>query len=417
MTPAGQDKEQNKRRQPFRSRAAESIHRRLVGLVKALLTRENTETLDGLPDEIELNLRVPIRLDRDEITDSRNFARSLLAQVDSLRIQGETEALGHRSGHAPCYWCNAAICEHSMPPDHHSVLTGWSPTGVPIWKNLTSILIEDKDEQIDYLYGETPGPVIIWRSEDNLLGDILPEYLNDSLFAHPVGALLSGGFPLPMPDSDPDLLAITALILESRAGRNVPRYSLNLISNVPAPHHLATLVGTGTSSILYNWISSLRASLNDLQQQLSGLSQTGKRSSLQASRELVVELLIESRSHLKTLRRRSERRTQHAQERSYNPDRPTSAAISDLLACDIEDLFHDRKESTVVIRGRQGRIHIFTVNGRHITSAIYSNEAILSRIARGRWSPMDRNSGRAFLDQIHRMIPTQDGDSAASDAS
>ena len=36
----------------YRSRAAESIHRRLVGLVKSLLTRKGQETLDGLPNEI-----------------------------------------------------------------------------------------------------------------------------------------------------------------------------------------------------------------------------------------------------------------------------------------------------------------------------------------------------------------------------
>ena len=401
----------------YRSRAAESIHRRLVGLVKSLLTRKGQETLDGLPNEIELNLRIPVRLDGNEIADSRNFAQSLLAQVESLRIQGETEALGHRSGHAACYWCNAAVCEHSMPPDHHSVLIGWSPTGVPLWKNLTSVLIVDKDAQIDFLYGEKPGPVVTWRSEGDLLDNILPEYLNDSLFAHPVGALLAGGFNLPMPYGDTDLLSVTALILESRTGRSVPKYSLNLISNTPPPHHLATLLGSGTSSILSNWISSLRSSLNNLQQELMGLASKGKRSSLQASRELIVELLIESRSYLETLRRRSGRRTKHAQQRTEDPNRPTSAAISDLLSCDYKDLFHDRKESTVVIRGRQGRIHIFTANGRHITSAIYSNDSIQTRIARGRWKSMEKNKGCAFLEHISKLLAKPGEDSSASDAS
>lgn len=415
MTPADNDHAPGNK--PHRSRAAESIHRRLVGLVRALLTRDRPDALDGLPDEIELQLRVPVRLDGNKLSDSQDFASALLAQVDSLRIQGETEALGHRSGHAPCYWCNAPICEHSMPPDHHSVLIGWSPTGVPLWKNLTSVLIEAKDEQIDFLYGESPGPVVIWQSEADLLGDVLPEYLNDSLFAHPVGALLSGGFTLPMPDSDPDLLSITALVLESRAGRDIPRYSLNLISNTPPPHHLASLVGSGTRSILSRWISSLRSSLNQLQHRLISQSKDGKRSSLQSSRELVVEALIESRAHLKTLRRRSERRTQHAEERSDDPDRPTSAAISDLMACDPKDLFHDRKESTIVVRGSQGRVHIFTVNGRHITSASYSSEAIQSRIARGRWRPMEEGKAGSFLEQIYKKIPPRDGDSAVSDAS
>ncbi len=417
MVPSDQDKSHARRNPRGRSRAAESIHRRLVGLVRSLLTQKGEDILAGLPEKIELQLRLPVRLDRDEISDSKKFAQSLLAQVDSLRIQGETEALGHRSGHAPCYWCNAAVCEHSSPPDHHSVLIGWSPTGVPIWKNLTSVLIDTKDDQIDNLYGENPGPAIRWISEGDLLNNILPEYLNDSLFARPVGALIAGGFTLAMPHGDTELLSITALILESRIGRSVPKYSLNLISSPPAPHHLATLLGSEHRSVLPKWISSLRSSIHNLQQELQSLAQKGNRSSLQTSRELVVDLLIESKSLLQTLRRRSRRRTKHAQIRAEDPSRPTSAAISDLLSCDHKDIFHDRKESTVVIRGRSGRIHIFTANGLHVTSAIFSNEAIQTRLIKGRWQPMEKGKGLAFLEHVSKKLSSAQDENNASDAS
>lgn len=417
MTAPNQHDKPDRPKSRHRSRAAESIHRRIVGLVKSLLTQKGNDTLDGLPSKIELNLRIPVRLDRDDHSDSRKFSQSLLAQVDSLRIQGETEALGHRFGHAPCYWCNAAVCEHSTPPDHHSILIGWSPTGVPIWKNLTSVLIKNKDEQIDLLYGENPGPVIHWLSEGDLLDNILPEYLNDSLFARPVGALIAGGFPLLMPQSETEHLSITALILESRIGRSVPKYTLNLIAKTPAPHHLATLLGSEKRSILPNWISSLRSAMNNLHQELQTMAKKGKRPTLQKSRELVVDLLIESRSHLKTLRRRSSRRTNHAQERAENPNRPTSAAISDILSCNDKDIFQDRKESTVVIRGKNGRIHIFTANARHVTSAIFSNDAVTNRLAKGRWIPMKKKRAEAFLDHVTRRLKRTPGEESASDAS
>jgi len=399
----------------LRSRAAEAIHRRIRGLVKTLLTREGDESLSGLPEAIELNLRIPMHLKRDHHADSIQFSHALLAQVESLRIQGETEALGHRFGHAPCYWCDAPVCEHSMPGDQRSVLVGWSATGIPLWRDIASLLIETGDEQIDLLYGEDPGPVICWRGEGELLGEILPEYLSDSLFARPVGALLAGGFPLP--GHSHDNLSVTALVVESRAGRIVPRYSLNLLSTTPAPHHLATLLGENNRSILSGWIGSLKSALHRFQQELVVEATRGQRDSLKSCRERVVDLLIDSRSHLETLRRRSQRRTMHAQERSENPNRPTSAAIPDLLACSEADLFQDRKESTIVLRGPQGRIHIFTATGRHITSAIYSSESIQTRIARSRWILLGDVKARAFIERVNRSIPESEPGRPASDAS
>jgi hypothetical protein len=300
------------------------------------------------------------------------------------------------------------VCEHSQPPDQHSVLDGWSQTGVPLWKNLTTVLLDTKDDQLDVIYGETPGPVIVWRSEPELLGQTLPEFMDGSISARPVGALVAGGFALPSPNGDPELLSVTALIQESRAGRSTPKYTLNLISSTPPPHHLASLVGSGICIALTNWVRSLRSSLSSLQHQLSSMAQKGNRTSIQKSRQLVVERLIESRSYLKTLRRRSERRTLHAEERSTEPDRPTSAAISDLRSCDLDDLYHDRKESTIIVRGKQGRIHVFTVNGRHVTSAIYGRDAIHARIARHRWRKMDPKEGQFFLANTCKDLPRID---------
>ncbi|MDE0959315.1 MAG: hypothetical protein OSB09_00880 [Planctomycetota bacterium] len=383
-----------------RSRAAEAIHRRIRGVVKALLNGTDGDSLAGLPDHIELRLRIPIHLQENDHRDSVQFADSLLAQVETLRIQGETESLGHRTGHAPCYWCQAPVCQHSQPPDSRSILVGWSATGIPIWRELASLFIENGDPQIDLLYGEHPGPAVCWLGEGELLGEILPEYLNDSLFARPVGALLAGGFPIPGQASES--LCITALILESRVGRVVPRYSLNLLCAVPAPHHIDTITADHSRSIMSGWIGALRSSLHHFQEQLLVDASKGKRASLKSSRQRIVDLLIESRSQLETLRRRNDRRTKHAQQRSEDPNRPTSAALSDLLDGDESDLFEDRRESTIVLRGPQGRIHIFTSSGRHITSAVYSTDSIQSRIARSRWVPMTKTRAHALIDRVRQ---------------
>ena len=81
-----------------RSRAAEEIHKRIQGLVRSLLQLRGSEAMDGLPDEIEVNLRFPIHLTQNIHKNSRAFARSLVQQVEALRVEGETELYGH---HAP----------------------------------------------------------------------------------------------------------------------------------------------------------------------------------------------------------------------------------------------------------------------------------------------------------------------------
>ncbi|MGE4618686.1 MAG: hypothetical protein AAEJ04_02640, partial [Planctomycetota bacterium] len=71
----------------------------------------------------------------------------------------------------------------------------------------------------------------------------------------------------------------------------------------------------------------------------------------------------------------------------------------------LSDLYVDRKESTIVVLGKQGRIHVFTVNGRHVTSAIYGREAIQRRIARNRWQKMKCEDGQRFLDNTCSDLP------------
>jgi len=137
-----------------RSRAAESIHRRIQGLVKSLLEKNGGDAIDGLPEKFELNLQIPVNLHKNDPSLSRQFSHSLIGQIEALRREGETEVHGHRSGHVHCYWCNQPDCEHSTPGDGHSVLHGWSATGVPIWINITNLLLSDAPDLLDHIHGD-----------------------------------------------------------------------------------------------------------------------------------------------------------------------------------------------------------------------------------------------------------------------
>ncbi len=385
-----------------RSRAAEEIHKRIQGLVRSLLQLRGSEAIDGLPDEIEVNLRFPIHLSQNIHKNSRAFARSLVQQVEALRVEGETELYGHRSGHAHCYWCHQPSCEHSTPEDGHSIFSGWSPTGIPIWKNITTFLLSEEPELLDHLHGDQLKPMAVVVSGAALLGDVLQEYIEGTTFAHPVGCLLAGGFPLLRGDREMDHLAITAMLLETMTARGIPKYRWNFISTPPAPLHLPTMLGQEENTPLARWISAIRSMLIGAQEAIESRAREGKRMPLKESRKLVLAVMNEAQSLLGTLQRRHDRRTRHADMRVADPDRPTSAASTDVLASKRGDTLVDRRESTIIVRGPHGRIHVFTRNGIHVTSVRYSPEAILNRIQRRRWTPIEDHDFMTFKEEIMR---------------
>ncbi|MAJ28432.1 hypothetical protein CBD41_03340 [bacterium TMED181] len=387
-----------------RSRAAESIHRRLQGLVKSLLDRDGSEAISGLPDVVELNLHVPVQLKTDDPHLSQKFAQNLVQQIEALRTEGEIEVHGHRSGHVHCYWCQQPDCEHSVPIDGHTVLSGWSATGLPLWKNLTNHLLAEAPELLDHIHGDTISPLALLVDGTDLLAEVLPQYLEGTTFAHPLAGLIVGGFPLQLPNHEMDHLALTALILETRTAKGTPKYRWNFIATPPKPFHLATLLGQEDTSPLARWISVLRTMLVGVQEEIEHRAREGKRMPMKECRQKVFKMLSEAQSILGTFNRRQDRKTQHAQERSNDPNRPTSAAIADVLASKRKDVFFDQRESTVIVRGPSGRVHVFTQNGIHVTSARYSPDSILLRIQRKRWVSMEDSDYLRFHEEIHQRL-------------
>jgi hypothetical protein len=395
-----------RRRKPGRprSKAAESIHRRIQGLVRSLLSKGGSEAISGLPEQVDLHLQIPVSLQDEDHALSSRFAEDLIEQIDALRTEGEIELHGHRSGHAHCYWCQQTDCEHSQPENGHTVLTGWSPTGIPVWKNITNFLLAESPDLLDHLHGDTLKPFAVLVEESDLLAEVLPQYMEGSKFSRPIAGLLVGGFPLQMPNFEIDHLSMTALVYETRTARGIPRYRWNFIATPPKPFHLATLLAQEDSSHLARWISALRALMVGLQEQIEGRAREGKRMSMKECRQQLFQILRESQSILGAYNRRQGRKTLHALERGEDPDRPTSAAISDVLASKRHDLFHDRRESTVIVRGPNSRIHVFTQNGIHVTSARYSPESILNRIQRKRWVPLEDSEFLRFQNEIKSRV-------------
>jgi hypothetical protein len=108
---------------------------------------------------------------------------------------------------------------------------------------------------------------------------------------------------------------------------------------------------------------------------------------------------------LEKVGRQGGRRTAHA-ERHPVKNRPTSKAWEDAFAAPQEMILWDKHEKTFVVLGPRSRVHVFSPEGRHVTSLVLAAEAVRSRRRRKRWVPLNDDQRERFGSAIGLLTET-----------
>lgn len=376
-------------------------YRALETWVRLKLTESVSQT-DELPPHVEVRLTLPVRTrgkGRDQA--EANFLRELEREVHRLGEQLDLDRLGYQSGQVFCHWCNSPVCEHSGAPDARSVFIGYEPTGKPRWREFTSWVVEQRDPRVDRLFQERPLPVAIYLAGDELTRDLLPDFHRENSPYRIVAQVAAGLFRIPAPLGELDRgIACTAQLIERRLNGGDPSYSLNLICELPHPHHLPTLLAERRARVLSQFVSSLREEVRNLETELHSARTHGRRPSLLRCRSLARKKLERAPGVLDKFLRRRERKTHHAEERARDPERPTGSARSDTLQAPATDLFYDGQQKTMIVRGPRNRVHVYREDGTHITSVVYPGETIRARIHARRWTPLDPDAARQLQERV-----------------
>ena len=95
-------------------------------------------------------------------------------------------------------------------------------------------------------------------------------------------------------------------------------------------------------------------------------------------------------------------RTKHGEYRLRSGARPTSSAFTDATAATDENLYFDAAEKTLIVTGPRGRCHVFSGDGRLITSIKLEPGERESRLARKRWRPMEPDEINRFRQAVSR---------------
>jgi hypothetical protein len=345
--------------------------------------------LAGRGEPLDLHLAVPTALREGRLEQmSRDAEEAMQSALQDL-IQ---HTAVFQPGRIFCFRCHSAECEHAAPAEGRQVFTGYRATGAPRFQDFGQWLLQRRDPRVDLLYREPPQLAAVVSSGAELMADLLPELRRADFRLH--GQVTVGWFLAPDP-AIPGLrrpVAVTFQVISSRRRR----FGLNVIGTGPNGEpldHLWDRLGEIPWGDAVRWAQTV---LGGIEHQLA----RAPRTPLQAVEPRIEGLLNALARRLEKGFRGKERRTQHAQQRHREGDRPTRMALADLARAAPEDLLVDTRRETLVVVGDRGRAHVFNQEGKLVTSVRYNPAIIEKRRQNGLWRRAAAEEVRVLRERV-----------------
>ncbi len=360
----------NRRRRPKRKapltvearakRVLEELHR----LGQAIGRRHGVSPED-LPDAA---LNIPARLLLNgEIPDGE--IESLVTAVDARVAAALKAGVAYRAGRVYCFLCGSIDCTHAMPSDVRETFAGYRPTGKPKWQTFTNLCIERGEARVDRLFGDAPEIIALVQPAAELKEGVMAGFGKGSLVYNVLGQVVCGLIPANLDTRRPSdtRVALTLQIVEVCAGDAERRLRLNILGlTLEDVVNAATVAqGRGPAEAIRRTIRTTRERIRAEARRLQAEAKRGERPDVEARLE---PLLVRIRGDLERCFRPLRRRTRHAQQRHEDGERPTSTAMADASGAPNERFLRDLKRDTIVVLGPKSRAHIFSPEGRHVTS-------------------------------------------------
>jgi len=320
---------------------------------------------------------------------------------EAMRVAAEVTAEdgAFRHGTVYCYACGSADCTHVRPPGAGAVFSGYESTGRPRWEEFFNVLLSLEDPRTERLFRRPPDTLARVVGRRRLISDQLVSFGKNSLTFRIWGQVIAGYFHIG------DLRgALSAQVIETRDRR----LHFQVIASLDVLEALASS-HPGRESSLHRVYDAL----NDARQGVFSLSalweEAAHREHAARVRERVFAILRHLAHSIERKGRQRQRRTAHAEVRGRQR-RPVHKARDDLEQAGDGDVYLDRVRGSVVVAGKNGRVHVFSEQGRHITTLTLGRDEIERRCRRGRYGPAPRETLQAL-----RQAATTDSPPASAD--
>lgn len=371
----------------------------------AALVRE----LDGgRPPDAEVVVPVTLALGGERRLEER--ARELVAALRERIGETVRGASAFHEGHVYCFYTDAPESPYSRPPRPSDVFAGYAANGRPEWIGFSNLCLRKQEPRVDRLYAESPEIIAIVQMQDELLDGLMPGFGHGSHAYRLLGQVAFGLVPVTL---DPrarmvERVALTLQLVATTEGTSAERLRLNVIGLSPDAIAEAAAASDATSSA-----EAFRLLVRATRERVDAL---GRRRALASRRgealdvgEQVRALLTRLRADLMRVFKQRDYRTRHAEERHQSQERPTALAITDALGAGDGSFFRDERKDTVVVAGPKHRVHVFSRDGRLVTSLEVLPGELARRVDRGRWLPLERLASELFKDSLRRARERDDG--------
>jgi hypothetical protein len=337
-------------------------------------------------NEKELVLRLKVNPDKNW---ELQFEPSLSDQVAQQLEEAAAERDVYRKGHVFCYRCESADCEHSVPPTSQSVFGSYAPNGIPEWMELAQVLIAAKDERVDQLFDRHARNVVaLVQFGHDLKTRQLSSFGKSSKTYSVLGQVIAGYFPLKQESgkslAEPLRVAVTFQAVEVRDSTGALRVRLNAMAGLPEGQSLQDLFASGWQPGLLRAYELTNHLIDAIEWRAAAARTRGDADELGSAMRQVPGALRRLSDSIERGIRQEGRRTRHVEERRHE-QRPVHKALDDAKLITPEKLFFDEKTSAFVACGDQGRAHVFSPEGKHITSFILHPGAVDFRLRTKRW--------------------------------
>ncbi|NCC49675.1 MAG: hypothetical protein EOM20_00530 [Spartobacteria bacterium] len=388
---------------PKRSRA-ERREQAVVDALRTLMRDLYLEKFGKAPareKQIPLALHMTLRASEEWQLD---VSPSMRDQIGAALEDAEAECNLYTPGHVYDFYTEQAGSAASVPPSALSVFKGFNSMGVPQWQDLSQMFLDAGDERISDLYAKPPRVLAALQYGKELTTEQLSTFGKSSKTYAVLAQVVAGYFMLPADAQHPQQerrLALTFQVVESRDPARHVKLHLNVLSYLPW-ERLQELFADGWEPGIGRACQLVRHELMNLEKKVNHLRHEGRL--IDASRALkripaVMRQLVVS---LERTDRQARRRTQHSEER--RKERPTHKALEDARCATPQQLFFDIKSDAWIACGDHGRAHVFSLDGKHVTSFILKPDSIAFRVRTNRWRDMTPEEISTFQQHLAQSL-------------
>lgn len=349
---------------------------------------------DGLTVPASLELRIDLGATRDW----PGRAARLLAEARAALEAHRPESEPWRPGRVYCFQCGGSDCRHAAPDQPTEVFVGYQPTGKPGWRSFVDVCVERQVPDLGSLFQDDA--VVAFQDEAGPLAEeLLPGFGRDEAVFRVRGQVVLGLVSGPFVQGDARR-AVTIQAVETRRPGAPPALRLNVIGLDEE-----AIAEAAVSDHPRGRAAGLRRALGQARRQMGSLGRRAALVECHPDPDFDLDAGVERtlrrlRGDLTRILSPERRRTQHAQARHVQAERPTGNAWDDARGATDEQLFVDARRQTIIVVGRRNRAHVFTREGRQVTSLRLAPGELGRKTARGRWQRLPPAEAEAFRARV-----------------